>query len=101
MSLTIPPALLTRTDREIDAELFRLYSLLRRAPLHDVYGEPVADAIRAQIVVLRLRLTSEEAAERYEADDEFVQSEALNAADWLSDDGESPSAGLGASASNS
>ena len=83
----------TRTEREIDAKLFLLYSLERHALLHNDYGEPVAVTIRAQIEVLRRRLTPKEAGERYEDSHLFVQSEALNAADWLCGIGECPSNG--------
>lgn len=82
---------LTRTDHEIEAELFRLYSLELRAPSRTEYGEPVSDAIRAQIAVLRGRLTSIQTFRRFE--DEDTISDALNVCDWLYGDGDLPSDG--------
>jgi hypothetical protein len=85
-------AILTRSTADIDAELFKLYALANHVPPTTAYGEPLIEAIHAQISVLKRRLTTSEAGERYEDDHEYVIHEALNAAEWLHDHGDSPSA---------
>jgi hypothetical protein len=89
---TLEVSSVTRSTADIDAELFKLYQLANRAPAVNERGEPIAAAIRAQIAVLKGRLTTSEAGERFEDDHEYVLHEALNAAEWLHDDEESPSA---------
>ncbi len=86
---TIIANYLTRTSEEIDAELFRLH----RLKLGHCSRTRSFAAICAQIHVLRRRLTCEEASDHFEDEHIEVISEALNAADWLRDDGESMSAG--------
>src|ERR1700684_1965138 len=89
---TLEMSSVTRSTSDIDAELFKLYALANRVREATERGEPLAASIRAQIAVLKGQLTTSEAGERYEDDDEYVQHAALNAAEWLRDDDDSPSA---------
>jgi hypothetical protein len=90
-------ARLTRSACDIDGELFNLYSLANRAPAVTELGQPISAAIftaaiHAQIAVLKGRLNTIQASERYEDEHLFILNAALNAAEWLHDDGSSPSA---------
>jgi hypothetical protein len=89
----------TRSAIDIDAELFKLYLLANQAPAVTELGQHIPApifiaAIHAQIAVLKGRLTTGQAGERYEDEHPFVLNQALNAAEWLHDDGDSPSAEL-------
>jgi uncharacterized protein YukE len=88
-ALAVPctDATLTRPTHEIDAELFRLY-----ARVNQTVDALTIATLRAQIAVLRERLSAGEAGERYEDAHLDIQSAASDAADWLRDEGTALSA---------
>lgn len=83
----------SRTRHEIDAELFRLYQLIRAVPMLTAFGDNNHDAIRAQIAVLRGLMTTDEAVERYEDGHDYLLAAALDAVEWLRDTSEPLSLG--------
>lgn len=81
---------LTRSTVEIDSTLFQLYSFLRRAPAYNSHGESIPEAVRAQIRVLRGRMTRSGAIDLYEDNaPQLTLYSAISASEWMRDNGPS------------
>jgi hypothetical protein len=82
-----------RTNAETWAELERLRSLSDLVPSETKFGDSNRLAIEAAIDTLIKRSTVERVADEYEDDGDYVLSAALDAVEWLRDNGPAPSDG--------
>jgi hypothetical protein len=83
------------TPNEIDVELRKLYGLENRVPAITAFGDNNQEAIQAQIEVIERNLSLAQVTDEYEDDDDYVMSGALGASEWLRNDGQAPSGGVG------
>jgi hypothetical protein len=80
-----------RCMKERDAEVSRLKSLIDRIPAETAWGDSTVDAMDAQIEVISGCLKFKEITKQHKEDTDYVLSSALDALEWLRDDGEAPS----------
>jgi hypothetical protein len=77
----------TRSKQEITDEISKLQGLRNRVPQHGMLGNDNRAAIDAQIRVLNENLSKEQAIEEFEGPDDYILSNALDAAEFLAGEG--------------
>ena len=87
------PKQIRRSKQEIAEELRMLCALFDRIPPTTVFSQDNLEAMRAEMCVLSEGLTRGQVIDRYEDVDDYTMSAALNALEWLRDDGTAPSEG--------
>lgn len=80
-----------RSKSEIAEELRLLRGLSNKIPTETAFGDDNREAIRTEIHVISSEMTMAQLIERYEDGDTYTLSAALNALEWLRDDGPAPS----------
>ena len=82
-----------RTPSAIANELLVLNGLLTRVPPTSAFGDDNHEAITAQIRVITEGMTENQMLEEYEDEDLYILSAALDAYEWMQEDGEPVSEG--------
>ena len=83
----------TRSKQEITDEVRKLQGLRSRVPQHGMLGNDNREAIDAQLRVLKENLSKEQVIEEFEGPDDYILSNALDAAEFLEGDGAACSEG--------
>jgi hypothetical protein len=80
-------AITPRTAAEIAAEPIALNELLSQVPPTTCFGDDNREAINAQIRVIEENMTLDKLLMEYEEGNAHIFNSALDALEWLSDDG--------------